>query len=381
MEANKVYSMFTRSGKPEEIKPIGELPIGTKILAFGAGMSESVYCITGPKNINNSQEMCLVSNYYEGAYFSAPRTQFDEYSRSLSAKFGIGFYWDDVEKVVYPESTVKAAIRRADYLEKKIAAKKAAIAEADRKDIESLPARYPHLNPINPKEDRYKQLRANIVADLKHNFPNAKFSIKKRNYDCIVIRWVDGPALEKVKLLTSMYKDHVTDFTGDFRDYEPSNFNCVFGGVNYIFEERDYSFDLDKLASELAERANYEKREAHRDLYAILKKTSIPANASNFSITTSGIKCGSIYDFYIISFDVPETPQATQKTVHEVSGVEITNYSEKSFVVYGDTKPIKETLKELGGKFNMYLRKENNVFAGWIFPLTKKEAVCSALGL
>jgi hypothetical protein len=55
--------------------------------------------------------------------------------------------------------------------------------------------------------------------------------------------------------------------------------------------------------------------------------------------------------------------------------VKIVDYSEKSFVVIGNTKPIKETLKQLGGKFNMYL----TCGCGWIFPNTKKEMVLSAL--
>ena len=54
-------------------------------------------------------------------------------------------------------------------------------------------------------------------------------------------------------------------------------------------------------------------------------------------------------------------------------GVEVVDYSDRSFVLYGNTKPIKEQLKELGGRFNMYLRAANGLtFAGWVFPITKK---------
>ena len=49
----------------------------------------------------------------------------------------------------------------------------------------------------------------------------------------------------------------------------------------------------------------------------------------------------------------------------------IINYSDKSFVVTGDTKQHKEELKKLGGKWNSNL----SCGAGWIFSLKSKEQV------
>lgn len=40
------------------------------------------------------------------------------------------------------------------------------------------------------------------------------------------------------------------------------------------------------------------------------------------------------------------------------------DYSDKSFAVYGDTKPYKDELRQLGGKFNSNLKGG----PGWIFP-------------
>lgn len=53
----------------------------------------------------------------------------------------------------------------------------------------------------------------------------------------------------------------------------------------------------------------------------------------------------------------------------------IENYSEKAIAVFGDTTSIKETLLELGGKFNTNLRGQ----AGWIFPKSKESNLKSAL--
>ena len=53
-----------------------------------------------------------------------------------------------------------------------------------------------------------------------------------------------------------------------------------------------------------------------------------------------------------------------------MTDLEIINYSEKSFVVRGNTKDHKEDLKSLGGKWNSNLRDGG----GWIFSNTKLPA-------
>lgn len=52
----------------------------------------------------------------------------------------------------------------------------------------------------------------------------------------------------------------------------------------------------------------------------------------------------------------------------KVEGIEIIDYSEKAVAVVGNTKPIKEELKSLGGRFNFRL----SCGAGWIFPKSKQ---------
>lgn len=49
----------------------------------------------------------------------------------------------------------------------------------------------------------------------------------------------------------------------------------------------------------------------------------------------------------------------------------IKDYSDKAIAIYGNTKEIKDRLKELGGRFNPHLRDG----AGWVFPKTKAENV------
>jgi flavodoxin len=55
--------------------------------------------------------------------------------------------------------------------------------------------------------------------------------------------------------------------------------------------------------------------------------------------------------------------------------VQIVEYSDRSIAVFGDTKTIKEELKELGGRFNKYLKHDGETKAGWIFPLKDRADV------
>lgn len=64
-------------------------------------------------------------------------------------------------------------------------------------------------------------------------------------------------------------------------------------------------------------------------------------------------------------------PEKVEKAV-TIEGLEIVDYSEKAIAVFGDTKVVKEQLKELGGRFNPSLNYNGEKRAGWIF--SKKQA-------
>lgn len=56
---------------------------------------------------------------------------------------------------------------------------------------------------------------------------------------------------------------------------------------------------------------------------------------------------------------------------------EIVNYSERAFAVFGDTRNIKDSLSQLGGRFNRFLTNPNTKEreSGWIFPNSKRNEV------
>ena len=59
--------------------------------------------------------------------------------------------------------------------------------------------------------------------------------------------------------------------------------------------------------------------------------------------------------------------------------IQIVNYSEKSIAVLGDSKPIKDHLVAIGGKFNPSLTWKEERVSGWIFVASKKEEVKKVL--
>ena len=162
----------------KKLKKQKELPVGTKIVAYGAGMEEQTFCVTSEMT-SRGQEVCLVSNYYQTSYF-LPRNYIDKHCQPLSKSFGIGFYWDDIDNIIYPERKVAAAIKRASELEQEISNTARAKGNRDKEEIKILPSKYPHLKPIEGKINTYKQLRSNVVADLKHNFPRPKVCCKEK---------------------------------------------------------------------------------------------------------------------------------------------------------------------------------------------------------
>jgi len=98
---------------------------------------------------------------------------------------------------------------------------------------------------------------------------------------------------------------------------------------------------------------------------------------------TDYFHCAFYYNLHIGKWDKPftvkePTPEKQPKLFTEKpAAVNILDYSEKAIAVVGETKPIKELLKEMGGRFNAFLK----CGPGWIFPKTKQEQVKAALNI
>lgn len=75
-----------------------------------------------------------------------------------------------------------------------------------------------------------------------------------------------------------------------------------------------------------------------------------------------------------------EQPEQEQnQTAEEIGTFKIVDYSEKAFAVVGDTREIKDILKQHGGRFNPSLTVDGSKCAGWIFSKKNLDAVRLAL--
>lgn len=67
--------------------------------------------------------------------------------------------------------------------------------------------------------------------------------------------------------------------------------------------------------------------------------------------------------------------EAAIATETNTTNMEFMDYSEKSFAIFGNTRPFKDTLRALGGRFNKYLNINDNKVPGWIFSKQNSEPV------
>jgi len=73
--------------------------------------------------------------------------------------------------------------------------------------------------------------------------------------------------------------------------------------------------------------------------------------------------------------------QPTSVATTLTSSFFIVDYSPKALAIFGDTRPIKEQLKALGGRFNPRLTHNEKKQAGWIFQKTKEVEIRNLLNI
>ncbi|BDU27657.1 LPD29 domain-containing protein [Flavobacterium sp. GSB-24] len=371
----KVFSLFGKSGAMEQIKPIPELPIGCKIYCYGYGMSEREGAIISPRN-QFGQYKCVYISDFESGFFTL-----EEYSRPHSKKFGIGNYFDDnfltIEESILEDYILKAEI--AVNIKNEIEKEKETF---DKNELKEIPKRFPHLT-VNTQDDQ-NITKKNLVADLKKNFPLVKFSVKKSHYSTYYISWTDGPAEIKVEEIASKFEGYTTDETGDFRDPNPSNFNKVFGDFKYVFYSRSASEHVSRCKENLQEIigsiSNSYPSEAGDIFYKTFRHTSFPIGVNVKCIQMKNNFSGSFTDSFEFVFENNEESTA-EISKESNNSIFLVDYSLKAVAVFGNTKEIKDQLKELGGKFNNYLTYNNIKQAGWIFSNKKKEELKNILNL
>lgn len=192
---------------------------GLKVYYFGPGMTEYHYIITA---INADsvefvrvfdEDFASVEDVEFINYTSVFNKEPKNYLRPLSKKFGIGFYFDDLDWHIYSESEIKDYESRAKNFEhwhaisEEQKARRAAEAKERREAAERLIInkwrKLLRAIPEGAKDTAKKAaLKHNIKVIFNHYFPGVKVSVSDTSKcwcEKSVISWFDGPTVEEVE--------------------------------------------------------------------------------------------------------------------------------------------------------------------------------------
>lgn len=292
------------------------LDIGQRVygvLGYGGSESGTFYCISKPDE-NGNQKIVEDGHRHRYLYWNV-----GQHDRPLSKKFGIGLYWDDVNDPEYrkPQEELDELCRQADEQIRKDQEEAELKRQESKRVSEELRKKYNGI--LTVLDNRYddNEVKKNVVAYIKLHYPGLKFSVSNK-CGTFKVKWVNGPTEDEMRKTCSVFVDHKFNCYEDYNEYSPTVFTALYGGIEYYVD------------TERTEK------------------------------------------------DVPEKKEVVRK-VEEVSasGIEIVDYSEKAFAVIGETKPIADILKNLGGRFNRKL----SCGAGWIFSKRSLDNVMEALNI
>lgn len=221
------------------------------------------------------------------------------------------------------------------------------------------------------------QAAAAIREELKTNFKGVKFSVTSDNFangNSVDISWTDGPTEDEVKEISSKYQ--YGHFNGMEDIYEYSNSREDIPQAKYVSENREQSEEtrkaIDAAALELwpgedFDATRYREQQARK----LFNETPIPIGA-----TVTGIERGDETNRYKDSLiiEAPEQAAAPAPVEAPAGTVQIVEHPKRpgKILVIGETYPIREKLKSLGGWWNKWEK-------GWEYKADALQIIVEAL--
>ena len=266
--------------------------------------------------------------------------------RPLSEKFGIGIYYDDANpKFLDPLET---AVLLTEAKEKKAEAERKA--EEERKEYERIAKiGAERLRPLIPTD-----AKAVIIGTLRVNECDSYTDY----YDYSIARTVILGFSKHTRNLFSEMRKHAANFEetaylAEYNaDYEHRE-NYSMGDGMYLGEHKYSGWTIEK--EPIYDLEKFIERYAH----------------------TAGDEANLCIKAPQTDSDTAEQPTATADL--SMFNLEIVEYSEKAIAVFGDTKPIKNVLKDLNGLFRANLTYKGERRAGWIYSKKQETKVREAL--
>lgn len=381
------YSMNWETGKFEKMQVTGELVRGQKIYAEGDYCNSQVFVVVNPETreiveVGKPEE---ISDDWDLDNYFSPISHYDKYIRPYSKKFGIGLYYAENEPL-YSEEVIKESLARAEKINLMREERQKREEEKSARNKKTLKKKYSFLTVLDKYD--YKAAVKNLRTLLAHEFPGVKFSVKKayKIGDSVDVTYIDGPTSGRVSELAGLFEGERFNGYEDMTEDVVTDFNTLFGALGYVYVKREYSEEVkNEIRKQVAEdypiledgKADIFRDEFYK--YGLKSEKDMGINWYNLeSVTMSRLHDT---DFFKID-EKKKEPAKTEETEKveikvNTNGVQVIDYSEKAIAVIGDTKPIKDKLKELGGRFNARL----SCGAGWIFSKSKENDVKALLSL
>lgn len=199
-----------------------------------------------------------------------------------------------------------------------------------------------------------KEIAAKVRAYAKKNFPGFKFSVRSEwsmYTDSMYIELKSGPCVPFIEGSRSAERGYM------------STMSTVKGWEGELTPE---IFKVLDAVTTYASSFRYDDSDGMQDYFDTNFYLSIKVS-DEYKVIEPKAKKSSVK---------PEkVEEAKEVEAVTVEGLEIVDYSEKAIAVFGDTKVIKDQLKELGGRFNPSLNYNGEKRAGWIFSKKKADEV------
>ena len=199
-----------------------------------------------------------------------------------------------------------------------------------------------------------KEIAAKVRSYAKKNFPGFKFSVRSEwsmYTDSMYIELKSGPCVPFVEGSRSAERGYM------------STMSTVKGWENELTPEM---FKVLDAVTTYASSFRYNDSDGMQDYFDTNFYIHIEVS-DEYKVIEPKAKKSSI--------KTEKAEEAKEMEAVTVEGIEVVDYSEKAIAVFGDTKAIKEQLKELGGRFNPSLNYNGEKRAGWIFSKKQTDKV------
>jgi len=283
-----------------------------------------------------------------------------EIIKPLSQKFGIGMYYDD---------------KNIEFMTEEEVAELYAKAQAKRVD---------EMEQQRAEEKRREEVRVVGREWLKNNLPtDAKAIIVGRLKQDESDSQTDYFASSTVSNVILGFSKHTRDIFSEMRKHA-ANFEgtAYLAEYNKDYEHREkYSMGAGYYLGESKYRGWIIEKEPIYNRERTIEEFAYTAGSPDGIHIKKNKADKNINKTDDTHPNESEQQSVTTQIQSDNLHFEIVDYSEKAIALFGDTKPIKDLLSAMGGKFNPRLTYKETKKAGWIFSKTKREELEGVLNL